>query len=168
MEQLNRLKNKLLELKTRGITLGHVSANFLHGLTQGSTIALNSALTTSDVGFAASQAIEPVFRDTIVPASKAIVEPAFEKSVLASMELDEMGLLAPSVAMGVYAENPVLGSLISADVASQTNATFNPDTGFLKVDLPPTRKLQSLEFLRGGNISRRKLLRKRRVSRNRK
>ena len=179
MEKLNRLKDILMDLK-HGMRINHGSAialdEFRQGATIGATMALNSALTTSDVGFAASQAIEPASNATFTA-----IEPAFAmgsemgrdaiiQSNIASTELDELGLIAPSIAVGVSGENPLLGSAISADIALNTDSEINTGTnGFVRMNLPPGRKLETLKLLsKGGKISRKKLLRKRRFSRNRK
>lgn len=174
MEQLNQLKEKLIQLRLTGINVSRDTAQKLQSLTRGLAIG---SVATLDVAGATSNALAPVSYElghALAPVAQAtidsVVVPSMQYGLEASIEADRMGLLAPSVASATLPENPLLGSFIAADIASNTNSDIRPAEGYVKIQTPSVTELNSLKLLKyaGGNISRRKLLRKRRVSRNRK
>lgn len=170
MEQLRRLKQKLIDLKTTGIYVNPFTAQAIKKVADGFIMgsAMGSEAITVPV-VATSQALEP-FKPASEAAFKNVVIPSAAYGLEAAIEADNMGLLTPSVASGALVSNPVAGTIIASDVAANTNSYIDPTTGYMRLKTPSAFELQSVDLLRrGGNISRRrKLLRKRRVSRNRK
>jgi hypothetical protein len=171
MDQLlSRLKQNLIDLKTTGIYINPDLAQGIKNLKDG--FLMGSALGSEAIAVPVVATVEALeqFRPESQAASEATFKHVVIPSALATLEADRMGLLTPSIASGAIATNPFVGTIIASDVAAHTDSRIDPTTGYMRLKTPSAFELESVNLLkRGGNISRRrKLLRKRRVSRNRK
>jgi hypothetical protein len=150
MERLNRLKDYLNRLKN-GMRINHGSAVILQGLGEGSALAGDLALTglgaastglgvVSDAGFTFAQAHQPELEYMSNVGFEKLAQSA---DVLA--QIDEVGLLAPSIATSEFIQDPVKGSIMGADILANTKSDINTNEDYFRLDLPKVRNLPTFQ-----------------------